>query len=610
MKFPSDFIEKVRGANNISEIIGQYTQLTGVGTDLKGLCPFPDHNEKTASFSVSESKQVYHCFGCKKGGNLFTFLQTYNGMSFPEAIEYLAQRAQIPLPKLEDDGGRGDERLRRKKLFLQINKFAMESFQNLLLGQAKNTTLTEYLKRRGISEEIRKTFHIGYSTDSWDALVSACTNKKFPLQYVEELGLVKKRKSGDGYFDIFRDRLIFPILSPSNEVLGFGGRIMGDGQPKYLNSPESQIFHKGRTLYGLHETAKYIRSENYVIVVEGYMDLIALYGKGIKNVVANLGTAFTEEHAKLLKRYSKNVFILFDGDSAGKKASLRALPILLANGLSPKTLSLPDSMDPDDYLQKYGVEKLKKLLGKAPEMYVWYLNGLLKNYSGQATEKVDIVDKISPILTKVADPRLKKLYFDYSYESLGVSSDWLKNSIRYYLKNGKTFADTNMAHTSSSEQIDKDLRVDEKHSDSNKIDLASSSIEELELVRLAVVSKAVLDSDVFLKSLPLLRHEGVKEILQFLLSEYRQNAENFAKLAAQAASKLKDPEAITEVLDQEKYNEDDTALKLLNACVARIQRNFTKMQLKSLQTKSSNIDVAEHAKQVLEVMKKHKSVDL
>lgn len=608
MKFPSDFIEKVRDASNIADIIGQYTQLSNAGGDLKGLCPFPDHNEKTPSFSVSQNKQVYHCFGCKKGGNVFTFLQTYNGMNFPEAIEYLAQRAQIPLPKLDTNWSKEDARKIKKKEFLHINRFSCEFFKNNLVGKPESNPIVQYLRRRGLDQEIVEKFSIGYSGDGWEQLVTSLKNKSLNLNFAEDLGLIKRKKSGESYFDIFRERIIFPIFSPSNEVLGFGGRVLGDGQPKYLNSPESIVFHKGKTLYGLHETAKHIRAENYVIVVEGYMDLIALYSKGFKNVVANLGTAFTEEHAKLLKRYSKNILVLFDGDSAGKMAARRALPVLLSQNLFPKALILPDSMDPDDYLVKYGAEGLKKIIGKAPEMYTWFLNEQLETYSGQATEKVEIVDKLSPVLIKISDPRLKKLYFDQTHESLGVSAEWLKSAVLYYLKNGRSFANNQVVKTSGISEVN--FNDFEKNSDYSKIDVVGAAVEELELLRLAVVSQNVIESDTFLKCLPMLRHKGIEGILQFLLGEYRQDAENFDKLAALVASKLKDPQAITEVLDQDKYNEDATAIKLLNACAARIQLNFTKWQLKSLQKKSGSIDSAEHVKQVLEVMKKYKTQEI
>ena len=415
MSFSQSFIEKVRESSNIIDLIGQYTQLKRTGGRHFGLCPFPDHNEKTPSFSVTEERQLYHCFGCGKGGNVFTFLQTYRGMSFPEAVEFLADRAGIEIEKTEVQKRQNPEQFAKakdeKKSFLKVNRLAADYYSFVLKKLPTGHSHGGYIQRRKIDSEIIEKFQLGISPEKWQGLTEVLQKRSIPLTAAEKLGLVKKKKQGEGYFDLFRDRLMFPILSPAGEVLGFGGRTFGDDHPKYLNSPETPVFNKGRTFYGLHETAKFIRTEDEVVLVEGYMDLIALYAAGVKNVVAVLGTALTENHAKLLKRYTKNVLVLFDGDAAGQRAAERSLSILLGEGLLPREIVLPAGKDPDDFINEFGVEELKKIMKAAPDFYTSFLDRCSREFGNAPTDKIKTVDKVGPILLRVSDPRLRELYF-------------------------------------------------------------------------------------------------------------------------------------------------------------------------------------------------------
>ncbi|MEM7646911.1 MAG: DNA primase, partial [Pseudomonadota bacterium] len=290
MRFDEHFIQKVIEANNVVGIIAQYTELKGRGDQHMGLCPFPDHNEKSPSFSVSESKQLYHCFGCKKAGNVITFLKTYNGFSFVESIEYLANRARIDLPKEPEKNGVPRRRVSQdsKNQMFRANKFAAVFYHQKLKSLPKTHKLQSYLKKRNLAAEIIDDFRIGYAPEPWDELLKFLTSKGVPIAISQKLGLTRANKKG-GHFDLFRDRLMFPIFAIDSEVIGFGGRIIDQGQPKYINSVESDVFKKGQSFYGLEKSAKFIRTEDRVFVVEGYMDLLALYSRGIKNVVATLG---------------------------------------------------------------------------------------------------------------------------------------------------------------------------------------------------------------------------------------------------------------------------------------------------------------------------------
>ncbi|MCC6278135.1 MAG: DNA primase [Oligoflexia bacterium] len=408
MKFSPDFVDQVRDSNNLVDIVSQYSQLTRAGASLKGLCPFPGHMEKTPSFFVSESKQLYHCFGCKKSGNIFSFLMDMQGLSFPEAVEAMAQRARIPLPQKTQPSEPGVAD--KNKISLKLNKFAAAHYHRKLLEAPAGSPIKAYLQSRGLTDEIISIFKLGYSEPGWQGLTNTLIKARAPLELAESLGLIKK-KSGGGHFDIFRDRLMFPIISNQGHVLGFGGRSLSDEQqPKYLNSPESSVFHKGKTFYGLHETAKYVRSQGEALLVEGYMDLVSLYQFGFKNVVAALGTAFTLDHAKALKRMCDRVVVLFDGDAAGQAAADKSLPLLLEAGLVPRLLTLPNEQDPDDYLRQQGPESFKALMESAPDHFMTLMTRLTKSFRGQPSEKVEILKILGPVLGRVTDQRLRILY--------------------------------------------------------------------------------------------------------------------------------------------------------------------------------------------------------
>jgi len=432
MRFPPEFIERVAEANNIVDIISQYTQLKPTGSGLMGRCPFPDHQEKTASFSVSEPKQVYHCFGCHKSGNIFSFLRDYQGMNFPDAVEYLASRANIPLPQVQDV--KAQERFNKesdhKKNLLKANKAANEFFYKTLRSVGSDHPVKKYIARRGLDENILEAFQIGYSPAEWDLLTKHLQSLGVPAEVAEEAKLIKARKEGkSGHFDLFRDRLMFPIISTMGDTLAFGGRIIEQGEPKYLNSPETPVFIKGRVLYGLHQTARFIRSEDVALIVEGYMDLVSLFQNGIQNVAATMGTALTADHCRLIKRMTKNVVVLFDGDHAGVEAAERSLPILLAADIFPKGLTLPDNMDPDDFVKSKGSIVLKEMIEKAPDLFSMVFDKWLENYRGEASEKIKLIDKVKPILNVIPDYRLRDLYLTEVSQKMTVSLLWLKEAL-------------------------------------------------------------------------------------------------------------------------------------------------------------------------------------
>lgn len=426
MKFSEAFIQKVIEANDVVEIISQHTQLKPSGSGLMGRCPFPDHPEKTASFSVSPSRQVYHCFGCQKSGNVITFLKDFNGLSFRDTIEYLANRAQIELPRADsaqsDDGFRESQTM--KELLLKANTLASDLYHYQLKTAAPDSLISDYLRQRHLSPESIELFQLGYANENWDTLVLALAQSKISPSVSTKGELIRRKNEGGGYYDFFRSRLMFPIQNNLGQVIAFGGRVLDGGQPKYLNSPETPVFQKSKTLYGLYQAARHIRTQDYAILVEGYMDVIALHQAGLPVAVAPMGTALTPDQARILARSTRNIVVLFDGDLAGQNAAIRSLPILFQAGLLPKGLFLPEGLDPDDFIQKFGVGSLKSLLDKAPDLFTSLLQNWLIDYKGTATEKIQWTEKLSPILQAIPNHKLRHLYQNEASWKLGLPEDW------------------------------------------------------------------------------------------------------------------------------------------------------------------------------------------
>lgn len=435
MRFPPDFVDKVREANNIVDVIAPYTQLRSAGSNFMGRCPFPDHNDKTASFSVSEDKQLYNCFGCKKSGNVFTFLKDFNGYSFPEAVEFLARRANIALPERDEDPREKRQRELRDSV-LTANRLAASYFEESFRKLPESNPVRVYAAKRGLTPEILETFKIGYSPEDWQGLVKAMRARRIPLEVGEKAGLVKKstRQGGDSHFDLFRGRLMFPILAASGDVLGFGGRVLANEEPKYLNSPETPVFHKGRVLYGLDVTARYIRSQDEAVIVEGYMDAVALYGAGIKNVAAILGTAFTPDHGRVIRRMTPNVLMLLDGDRAGIQGAERSLPALLAAEIRPRGLILPQGQDPDDYLKEHGVDALREQMASAGDLFTLLLTRhWMADYRATAADRMAVVEQAGAALAPAGPGLLQspmaELFMSEMARYLDVEAAWVRKTL-------------------------------------------------------------------------------------------------------------------------------------------------------------------------------------
>lgn len=371
--YSDELVEEVRSANDIVDVISGYVRLQKKGSTYFGLCPF--HNEKTPSFSVSPGKQMYYCFGCGAGGNVLTFLMQYENYTFPEAMEALADRAGIELPKQEMSGKARQEADKRARI-LEINKIAAKYFYAQLRMEQGKIGM-EYFKKRELSQETMTKFGLGYSNKFSDDLYQYLRKQGYEDDILKDSGLVTIDERRGGH-DKFWNRVMFPIMDANNRVIGFGGRVMGEGEPKYLNSPETMIFDKSRNLYGLN-IARTTRKP-YMLLCEGYMDVIALHQAGFDNAVASLGTAFTPGHANLLKRYTKEVYCTFDSDGAGIKAALRAIPILKEAGLTAKIVNMKPYKDPDEFIKALGAEEYQKRIDNAQNSFMFEIQVMEQNY--------------------------------------------------------------------------------------------------------------------------------------------------------------------------------------------------------------------------------------
>ncbi len=361
MRISEQKIEEIRNAVDIVDIISGYVHLRKRGKNFVGLCPF--HQEKTPSFTVSSDKQIFHCFGCGAGGNVFKFLMDFKNISFIEAVEEIAEHAGI---KIQYEKSELTEVQKELEEFYEINDFAAKYFEEILQKSSEAEEARQYLKRRNIKPKTQKLFRIGFAPSGWDNFLNVAKENKIDLQKAKILGLIDVNEKGE-YYDKFRERIIFPIFSPNGRVIAFGGRILIDKEntAKYLNSPESKIYSKRKSLYGLFHSKEEIRKLDKAILVEGYIDLISLYQADIKNVVASSGTSLTEEQVQLLSRFTKNIIVLFDADPAGQKASLRSIELLLKHDFDIKVMMLPQNEDPDSFINKYGKEKFDELLNSA-----------------------------------------------------------------------------------------------------------------------------------------------------------------------------------------------------------------------------------------------------
>ncbi|MCM8781300.1 MAG: DNA primase, partial [Candidatus Omnitrophica bacterium] len=445
-RIPQDILDDILSRINIVELISGYIPLKRAGRNFKALCPF--HYEKTPSFMVSPERQIYHCFGCGAGGNAFNFLMQYERLEFLEAVEVLAKKVGVVIP---DVSKQDDKTTSLITQLYKVNELAEQFYQNNLESpncvSAKN-----YLLNRKINQEMIRLFKLGYALPGQDTLLNYLRTKNVTLSLMEKAGLIFA-KEGGGYCDRFRNRIIFPIFDIKSRPIGFGARVLSNeaGLAKYINSPETQIYTKGKNLYGLNFAKDAIREKDCVVVVEGYLDFIIPYQAGFQNIVASLGTALTEEQARLLKRYAQNVIMVYDADDAGQMATLRTLDIFIEQDLNVKVVSLPEGFDPDSFVCRYGIERFREIVDVAENILDYKLKVLKSRYDYQKIEgKAKICAEILPTIDRFKSTVLKSEYIKKISEELKVSEDALLQEIKKLKEDRQYIGLAQVAQDSSS----------------------------------------------------------------------------------------------------------------------------------------------------------------
>ncbi|MBI4394905.1 MAG: DNA primase [Candidatus Omnitrophica bacterium] len=426
MAYHDQVVDQVQSLNDIVEIISAYIPLKRAGRNFKANCPF--HNEKTPSFIVNPDKQIFHCFGCGVGGDVFSFLMKYEQMNFPEALKRLAERVHVTLPEPKSSSPR--ERSLIDRVY-QICSAAADFYRANLKHAEIGKQAREYLAKRDFGAEEMNTFSLGFAMGEWRTLYEFLSKKGFQEQELLRSGLIVRSAQGSPY-DLFRNRIIFPILNAQGKVIAFGGRVMGDEMPKYLNSPETPIFRKRKEMYSLHLAKRAIASSEVrrILIVEGYLDSIRLYSSGFQNVVATLGTSLTQEHVQVLKRYADEAVVLFDGDKAGEQASLRGLEIFLEEGMGVKVLCLPKGFDPDDFIRSKGREAMAELLKQAQDVFDFKLQVLMGRYNkADSMGLLKITSEFLDTFSKIKNPVLVDRYLRKLAVTLGVEESSLRSEL-------------------------------------------------------------------------------------------------------------------------------------------------------------------------------------
>jgi DNA primase len=428
---PQEFIERVRTANDIVSLVSQYVPLKPSGASFKGLCPF--HNEKTPSFHVNPERQIFHCFGCSEGGDAFKFLMLYEKLSFIEAVAQLASRVGLELPRRSGrESKREDE---ERSLLLRLHEEAASFYTSQLAATPDGARALAYLRKRGLGDETIREYGFGYAPGGWTALLEQLTRRGARPDQVERAGLAIPRKSGSGYYDRFRERIMIPIRSESGKIVAFGGRILGQGEPKYLNSPESPVYNKSTLLYGFHKAKEAIRKTGFAILMEGYLDCLQAYQAGFGQAVACCGTSLTKGHARLLRRYTDRVVVNFDPDDAGARAARRSLDLLLEEGFDVRVLTLPGGRDPDGFLLEEGPDAYRKLLEGAPSFVDFLIAEAGKRYDvSDPRGKAEFLNDVLPVIGKISNRVERVGYVGPLAEHAGITDQMVLSELRRHVE--------------------------------------------------------------------------------------------------------------------------------------------------------------------------------
>ena len=550
---PQEVLDRIIDALDIVEVVSEYVQLKKTGRNFKACCPF--HNEKTPSFVVSPEKQIYHCFGCSAGGNAIGFIMKQENISFPEAVEKAAARAGIELPRyrVEDK-----QKASLAGQLYEINQFATVFYQNFLRSE-KGKKALDYLKKRGFSGEILTKFKIGYAPDEWEALKKHCEKKKIAPMLLRKAGLTIPSEKGKGDYDRFRNRIIFPIFNERDNVLGFGGRVMDDSLPKYINSPETAVYTKGNVLYGMNFSKRGIRDKGFVVITEGYMDVIIPSQYGIDNTVAASGTALTPRQVGMLKKYTDTAIMVFDADQAGEAASLRGLDLLIEEGVKVRIATLPEGEDPDSFIRKNGPEKFTEQITSAKDLFDYKLDLLIKKLGKR--DIGGITDEMLPTISRVNNMVVKSGYLKTLAERLDIHEE----SLRCEMNKVKKDYSYHYAEEAKVVPTSKNYRNSEIH-----------------LLGLAVSDKALCSKIKKELGFDKFRDGNIKTVISIVDELFAKGEKeiNPGKLISRFREGKDERDAITQAVAKAEITQD--AEKALRECMTCVRKENKEEELKEL----------------------------
>lgn len=570
--------EEIKRTADIVELIGQYVQLKKAGLNHIGLCPF--HGDKDPSFTVSQSKQRFHCFGCKKGGDVFAFWMEYHKVAFPQAMKDLADRYNVILPEKKMTPSQKRE-IDLKELLYRINNVAAGYYNYILEKADKGNKGLEYFEKRSITRDTVNEFKLGYALDEWDGLVRFLSGKKVSLEKAEKAGLLIPKKNG-GFYDRFRGRVIFPIFDMEGRVAGFGGRVLDNSLPKYLNTPETPVFHKGELLYGLNSAYKHIRETGRVIIVEGYTDVLALNNHGFHGAVATLGTALTQAHIRKLKGFTKEIVVVFDSDAAGKNAAIKSLPLFLNEGLTARVMILPEGEDPDSFINNKGLEVFLSLLDSSVPMFDFYVDSKITGLESGVSGKIEILKEVIPILTEITSDLQRSVYIKHFCEKCDISESIVLDEMKRLRKGAS----------------EKDIRVKlESEVKGSRV----KSLKEYHLLNLLIhapeTAERVLKDDFRL----LISDNEVVKIFNKLAEIYRLEKKLVPEQVLERMQEGPEREMFSEIMLSEPIYKGDSA----NQAVTEFENRIQDMMLTNLINEAKN---SGDLKKLNELIKQRKAI--
>ncbi|WP_147802933.1 DNA primase [Alkalicoccus halolimnae] len=593
-RIPEDVVDAVRRELDIVDVISEYMQLKKQGRNFTGLCPF--HGEKTPSFSVSQDKQLYHCFGCGAGGNVFSFVMEYEGFSFLETVQKLASKTSVEIPEISSQETAVEKE--ENTSWYEGHDLAMKMYHHLLVSSPEGKRAREYLRKRGFTKEMIDRFQIGYAPDSWSFLTEFLKKRNFSTEDMAECGLLASRESDGRAFDRFRDRIMFPIWDKRGKVIAFGGRVLDpEGKPKYLNSPESEVFNKSRLLYYFNGARPAIKRKNEAVLFEGYVDVISAYRAGIEHGVGALGTALSEEQARMIRRNADKVILCYDGDKAGQQASWKNAELLIKAGLNVNIAVMPDNCDPDDYIKEYGAERFVHTVIGQPQTLMEFKSAFLRRDKNMSleTDQLQYVEEMLVEISRLPKALERDHYLKQLEEEFSLSYDVLKQEMQEHVQNSV------QARTKQQNQLQRKETVKQV-----KRMMSAGEKAESDLIAAMLHSKEVTE-EIELRIGSAFQHETYQALAALLYSYYAAGHESdpSAFLETVHDAELKQTAAALAMkqvhLDLSEQVLDDYARQIMHRAPAKKQIQ----ELQQLMKQTSDVEeLKAYASKMLEIKAK------